>query len=144
MLGEDAVHQPAAAGTGVEAVAALTRLLHLLPVAHFPKLLVVDDALFEVLLALLVLFEDVHSAAHFLRADFRGHELQFLTPHINFPFHSSCTSLQNKWVSLPIGLKKAIVARKCATEGKKVRKFFAGLPHPLPPPLGEVAFATGK
>ena len=74
-----------------------------------------------------LLKEDVHSAAHFLRADFRGHELQFLTPHINFPFHSSCTSLQNKWVSLPIGIKKAIVALKWTTEGKVFEKIFGML-----------------
>ena len=56
VLGQDAVYQPAAGGLGVAAVAALALLLHLLPVAQLPELLIVDDPLLQTGLALFVPF----------------------------------------------------------------------------------------
>ena len=69
VLGQDAVHQPAAGGLGVGGVTSLSVFLHLLPVAQLPELLVVDDAALQVRLALLVLFQDLRRPAHLLRAD---------------------------------------------------------------------------
>ena len=51
VLAEDAVHQPAAGRPRVLRIAALARLLHLLPVPQLPELLVVDDAPVQILLA---------------------------------------------------------------------------------------------
>ena len=73
VLGQDAVHQPAAGGLGVAAVAALPLLFHLLPVAQLPELLVVDDPLLQPGLALLVLFQDAVGSAQFLRPNFGPH-----------------------------------------------------------------------
>ena len=69
VLGEDAVHQPAAGRLGVSGVAALPVFLHLLPVPHFPELLVVDDAALQMRLALLVFFQDLRRLTHLLRPD---------------------------------------------------------------------------
>ena len=69
VLGEDAVHQPAAAGPGIGVVAAVAVFLHLLPVAQLPELLVVDDALFQVGLAPFVLLEDLGGLPDLLPPD---------------------------------------------------------------------------
>ena len=69
VLGQDAVHQPSAGGSRVGRVAALPRLFHLLPVPQLPELLVVDDALVQILLATPVLAQDLRRAEHLLRAD---------------------------------------------------------------------------
>jgi hypothetical protein len=71
VLGQDAVHQPPAGGLRVREIAALPRLLHLLPVPQLPELLVVDDALLQLPLPGVVPSQDIRRPAHLLRADFR-------------------------------------------------------------------------
>ena len=71
VLGQDTVHQPSAGGLGVSAVAALPLLLHLFPVAQLPELLVVDDALLQMQLSMLVHFQDRVGSAQLVPADLR-------------------------------------------------------------------------
>ena len=69
VLAEDAVHQPAAGRPHVLRIAALARLLHLLPVPQLPELLVVDDAPVQILLARAIAPQHLRRGPYRLRPD---------------------------------------------------------------------------